>query len=196
MLPEAQRCAAKYQLNKFLKAMPKDTRAYIAGGAPRDWHHGWGCRDVDIFFSVPEDYESLTQATQHLSQFKMLGEAYGVDYSYGCGEQGINAIYEYPIHQGSLKYRKVQLIWLRKKPLGVIQDFPINMSHIWMDSAGRITCNHNYAWGYNSGIIRPVNDTQYIYPYLEKLLPRYSSYCFIPATWNGKENIQDPIDTE
>lgn len=189
MLPTAQHAAAKRQLNKFLQAMPVGTEAYIAGGAPRDWHHGWGCRDVDIFFYVPLiEADALTQATQHLSKYQLLGEAYGTDYSYGCGEQGINAIYEYPIHQGSLRYRKVQLIWLRKRPLDVIRNFPINMSHIWMDRKGTISCDYHYQLGYNKSVIRPANNTQWIYPYLEKILPRYSHYAFVPLAWNDPED--------
>lgn len=196
MFPEAQRVAAKRQLNKFLKAMPKGTTAYIAGGAPRDWHHGWGCRDVDIFFSVKENAEALTQTMQHLSQYKLLNEAYGCDYSYGCGEQGINAIWEYPVHQGSLRYRKIQLIWVRESPLTVINNFPINMSHIWMDLTGRITCNHHYQHGYDTSILRNVNDSQYYYPYLEKILPRMSKYAFVPNTWDGRDAVNDPIVVE
>ena len=191
MFPIAQHAAAKRQLNKFLQAMPVGTEAYIAGGAPRDWHHGWGCRDVDIFFYVPEQTDALTQTVQHLSQYTLLGEAYGSDYSYGCGEQGINSIYEYPIHQGSLRHRKVQLIWLRKRPLDVIRNFPVNMSHIWMDRKGTITCDFHYQLGYNKSVIRPANNTQYIYPYLEKILPRYSNYAFVPMNWNDPA---DPIE--
>jgi hypothetical protein len=189
LLPTAQHAAAKRQLNKFLQAMPVGTEAYIAGGAPRDWHHGWGCRDVDIFFHVPEQEDALTQATQQLSKYKLMGKAYGSDYSYGCGEQGINSIYEYPIHQGSLRYRTIQLIWLRKRPLDVIRNFPMNMSHIWMDRNGIITCDYHYRLGYNSSVLRPANDSQYIYPYLEKILPRYSHYAFIPTVWDQPEDI-------
>jgi len=195
MYPIAQHNAAKYQLRKFLKAMPEGTEAYIAGGAPRDWHHGWGCRDVDIFFHVPENGDALTQTVQHLSQYTLLGEAYGSDYSYGCGEQGINSIYEYPIHQGSLRYRKVQLIWLRKRPLDVIRNFPMNMSHIWMDRNGIITCDYHYRLGYNSSVLRPANDSQYIYPYLEKILPRYSNYAFIPTIWDHPEDLIEENET-
>jgi len=189
LLPTAQHAAAKRQLNKFLQAMPVGTEAYIAGGAPRDWHHGWGCRDVDIFFYVPENVNALTKTTEHLSQYKLLSEAYSSDYSYGCGEQGINAIYEYPIHQGSLRYRTIQLIWLRKRPLDVIRNFPMNMSHIWMDRKGIITCDYHYRLGYNSSVLRPANDSQYIYPYLEKILPRYSNYAFIPTIWDHPEDL-------
>lgn len=196
MFPEAQRIAAKRQLNKFLKAMPEGTRAYIAGGAPRDWHHGWGCRDVDIFFSVAEDFKSLHEAYNYLNKFELANQAYGEDYSYGCGEQGILSIHEYPIYQGSLKYRKVQLIRLKKSPLTVINNFPINMSHIWMDSAGRITCNHHYQHGYDTSILRNVNDSQYYYPYLEKILPRMSKYAFVPNTWDGRDAVSDPIVVE
>jgi len=196
MFPEAQRVAAKRQLKKFLSAMPEGTEAYIAGGAPRDWHHGWGCRDIDIFFKVPDDFKSLNDAYSHLSQFKIMGEAYGVDYSYGCGEQGILTIHEYPIHQGSLRYRKVQLIRLKQKPLDIINNFPINMSHIWMDSSGRITCNHHYQHGYDTSILRNVNNSQYYYPYLEKILPRMSTYAFVPNTWDGRDGVTDPIEVE
>ena len=36
-------------LKKFKSNLPDNAIAIIAGGAPRDWHHGWGCRDIDIF---------------------------------------------------------------------------------------------------------------------------------------------------
>ena len=40
MLPNAQRIAAKRHLRELLANLPKGSTAYIAGGAPRDWHHG------------------------------------------------------------------------------------------------------------------------------------------------------------
>ena len=189
MLPIAQANAAKYQLKKFLKTMPEGTIAYIAGGAPRDWHHGWGCRDVDIFFQAPETIETLSALGKHTPSC----EAYGYGYM-DATEQNLLSIHEYKINQGSLRFRNVQLIRVQGHPLDVIKDFPINLSHIWMDSSGEIECDFWYQTGYNGRIISPIHNKQYYYPYLEKILPRFTDYAFTPKAWttrNEEELIKE-----
>jgi len=190
MLPIAQANAAKYQLKRFLNKMPQGTIAYVAGGAPRDWHHGWGCRDVDIFYQVPNDVDSLNAAEIQLQNYRPVGAAYG-PYGYSCGTQNLMSVHEYKIQQGSLRSLDVQLIRLEGHPLNVIKDFPINLSHIWMDTSGQIECDFWYQTGYNSRIISAVHDKQYYYPYLEKILPRFTDYAFTPKEWTGKrkENL-------
>jgi len=188
MLPIAQHSAAKYQLRKVLNHLPKGTQAYIAGGAPRDWHHGWGCRDIDIFFKTPDDFNSLTKTSKYLEQFKLQGKAYG-EYCYGVDDsQGVLSIHEYPIYQGSLRSRTVQLIRLKKDPLDIIKAFPINMSRIWMDKSGRIECDPLYNLGYTGRFITQCNFSQWPYPYLNKILTRYHQYAYIPVNWEGSRN--------
>jgi hypothetical protein len=185
MLPIAQHNSTKYQLRKFLKEMPKGTVAYVAGGAPRDWHHGWGCRDVDIFFQAPETVETLAA----LGKYEPMCESYGYGYM-SPTDQGILSIHEYKINQGSLRFRNVQLIRVQGHPLDVIKDFPINLSHIWMDSSGRIECDFYYESGYHSRIIAAVHNKQYYYPYLEKILPRFDDYAFTPKGWEPRNEEQ------
>lgn len=208
MLPIAQQSAAKYQLNKFLKEMPQGTKAYIAGGAPRDWHHGIGCRDVDIFYQqppVPErSTEELIRYMRFFKKCNNLGQHVGNYYfldTYEASGQGIIGLHEYPVYQGALRHRKVQLIELNRDPLEVIKDFPINLSRIWMDRSGKIECHRDYAWGYNNGFLWALHDKQYYYPYIEKILGRYSRYGFIPHRWMSaadrlNSDRYDPLDID
>jgi len=182
MWPKAQQAAAKYQLNKFLKSMPKGTIGYVAGGAPRDWHHGWGCRDLDIFYKVPATYDDMNAAEKVLEKYHTTHNYSGYDYT----GQPIVSVHEYPVHSGSLRFRKVQLIRLEVNPIVVIKDFPINLSHIWMDTKGHIKCDFHYYYGYNARIIREVHRNQYNYTYLEKILPRFDDYTFCPLGWQGE----------
>lgn len=184
MFPEAQRVAARRHLKQLLANLPKGSKAVIAGGAPRDWHHGWGCRDVDIFFQS-EDMSYVESRAEPLRNSYYNG--------YGYDENGIMSVHEYPIHQGCLKYRKVQLIRTVSDPMLVIHEFPVNMSRIWMDATGKIMADHHYQWGYNHRIINQVNHTQWVYPYIEKILGRYSNYGFVPINWEGRRNEEEQL---
>jgi hypothetical protein len=189
--------AMKYQLRKFKKMLPEGSTAYIAGGSLRDLHHGWGCRDVDIFYNIPENKIAMhydptvgEQVYSHLSHFsnlKILGRGEnGYDYD---EHQGIQDIYEHKIHKGDLKYNPLQLIRVKSHPLSVIADFPINMSRIWMGTDGIIHTCESYDYGYENSIMREMHRKQYNYLYLAKILGRYSDYAFYPLTYfsNQKE---------
>lgn len=183
--------AMKYQLRKFSKSLPKGSVAYIAGGALRDLHHGWGCRDVDIFYNIPENMLAMhydptvdKQVYSHLSHFnniKLIGQGEnGYDYD---EHQGIQDIYEHQIYKGDLKYNPLQLIRVNSHPISVIMDFPINMSRIWMGIDGIIQFDESYEYGYTNSIMREMHRKQYNYVYLAKILGRYSDYAFYPLTY-------------
>jgi hypothetical protein len=190
MLPNAQRIAAKRHLRELLANLPEGSTAYIAGGAPRDWHHGWGCRDVDIFYTTPESAgEAIPQYV--LDKAKPVFQQYGKGYYYDL--QGIKSVHEYPVYQGSLRHRKIQLIRTTSNPETVIRMFPINMSQIWMNSSGKITGSVEYKWGYNNKTMLECNGTQWVYPYIRKLLPRYDEYMFMPKKWRGKRATEEQL---
>jgi len=183
--------AIKYQLKKFSNALPEGSVAYVAGGALRDFHHGWGVRDVDIFYYIPSDKLAMhydptvdQQVYSHLSHFsnlKLLGQGEnGYDYD---EHQGIQDIYEHQIHKGELKYNPLQLIRVKSHPLSVIQDFPINMSRIWMGIDGVIQTCESYDYGYENSIMREMHRKQYNYVYLAKIMGRFSNYAFYPLTY-------------
>lgn len=180
MFPEAQRVAARRHLKQLLANLPKGSKAVIAGGAPRDWHHGWGCRDVDIFYQTNEMSNKYIQQKANVTRNSYYN-------GYGYGENDIMTIHEYPIYSGCLKYRKVQLIRTIKDPMLTIRNFPINLSRIWMDNTGKIMCDHHYEWGYNHRMIHQVNHSQWVYPYLRKIMGRYHQYGFMPINWHTRE---------
>jgi len=183
MFPLAQLTAAKRQLKILLSLLPEGSTAYIAGGAPRDWHHGWGCRDVDIFYHTSDDTEAINKLSDN-----NLSSNYGYN-GYGQGE--IISVHERKINQGSLRFRKIQYVRTIIDPMLVIKTFPLSLSQIWMDTSGQIKCSNSYRVGYNQRTIIQVNNSQYIYPYLEKILPRFTNYGFYPYD-NSKPT--DPIE--
>jgi hypothetical protein len=198
-LPIAQRAVAKKHLNLLLDKLPEGSTAYVAGGAPRDWHHGWGCRDIDIFYSVPEkDRDSVVQSFNE--QYTKLAEDTS-DYGYGVNNNELlHAIHEYDAtlyspRAKSTQYTKVQLIMTTKDPMEVITDFPISLSRIWMDPEGDINCDIFYAQSYNNHIINEMNESHgWNYVYLDKILGRFSTYAFSPIRWGGGRRIEDKLD--
>jgi len=195
LYPKAQKAAAKNILRKFLAEMPEGTIAYIAGGAPRDWHHGWGCRDIDIFFRVPADHNNDLAATLHLHKhYDRIHHKY---HSYEYDGQGVMSVHEVPAtkfsNAKSVQYTNVQLIRVQDHPLKVIKDFPISLSRIWMNPEGEVECDLWYRSGYNHYTIYEVNTKQYNYRYLEKILPRFSAYTFIPKYWTGPRPAEEQI---
>jgi hypothetical protein len=187
----AQMTAGLYHLRRFNKLLPEGSSAYISGGFLRDLHHGFGCRDVDIFYYIPEDklethYDPIQdkQVMSHLSELpklKVLGEGYG-GYDY-CEHQGIQDIYEYTVNRGTLKYREIQLIRLKCDPVKIITDFPINMSRIWMGIDGIIHTDISYDWGYENSTMKEMHGKQWNYMYLAKILGRYNHYAFYPHSY-------------
>jgi len=184
----AQKSASKNHLNRFLNEMPDGTVAYIAGGAPRDWHHGWGCRDLDIFYKTPDD----VNVDDILSKYTLMKQEYG-NYGYGVdGHQGIMSVHEYDAkdysRSKSMAHRKVQLIRTKYDPLEVITDFPISLSRIWMDKEGLIKCDNIYKIGYNNSSIYEIHTKQgWNYFYLNKILGRFPNYVFVPKVWSRKK---------
>ena len=184
LLARAQKAASKNQLNRFLNEMPEGTIAYVAGGAPRDWHHGWGCRDLDIFYKTPDD----ANVDDILSKYTLMKKEYG-NYGYGVdGNQGIMSIHEYDAtdysRSRSMSHKKIQLIRTKYDPLEVITDFPISLSRIWMDKEGIIKCDFMYKIGYNNSTIYEVHGWNYVY--LNKILGRFDKYVFMPKHWDRK----------
>ena len=184
LLPKAQKAVAKNLLNRFLNEMPEGTIAYVAGGAPRDWHHGWGCRDLDIFYKTPDD----ANVDDILSKYTLMKKEYG-NYGYGVdGNQGIMSVHEYDTkdysRSRSMSHKKVQLIRTKYDPLEVITDFPISLSRIWMDKEGIIKCDFMYKIGYNNSTIYEVHGWNYVY--LNKILGRFDKYVFMPKHWDRK----------
>jgi len=187
LLPKAQKAVSKNLLNRFLNEMPEGTIAYVAGGAPRDWHHGWGCRDLDIFYKTPDhaDVDDI------LSKYTLIKEKYG-SYGYGIdNSQGLMSVHEYDVkdysRSKSMSHRKVQLIRTAYDPLEVITNFPISLSRIWMDKEGIIKCDLMYKIGYNNSTIYEVHTEQgWNYVYLNKILGRFDKYVFVPKYWDRK----------
>jgi len=186
MFPLAQRVASKNILNKFLDEMPEGTIAYIAGGAPRDWHHGIGCRDIDIFFHVPDEFRDSTTVMLENMYQTLHHNYHGYDYE---GGQGIMSVHEFDASEMSrsktMQFRKVQLIRLDRDPMSVITDFPISLSRIWMGIDGLIYCDDAYKDSYNNRIIREMHNKQYNYVYLNKILGRFDKYAFVPNTYRS-----------
>jgi len=197
--PIAQRAVAKKHLNLLLKKLPPDSKAYVAGGAPRDWHHGWGCRDIDIFYSVPEySRDAITEMMN--MDYDKLKQDYS-NYGYGCEGHGIiHSVHEYEATKYSPKakstsHTKVQLIQTKKDALEVIQNFPISLSRIWMDKEGTIDCDFFYASSYNSRIIHELNESHgWNYVYLNKILGRFSTYAFAPLRYDGRRDEKEQLD--
>jgi len=187
LLPKAQKAVSKNLLNRFLNEMPEGTIAYVAGGAPRDWHHGWGCRDLDIFYKTPDhaDVDDI------LSKYTLIKEKYG-SYGYGIdNSQGLMSVHEYEVkdysRSRSMSHKKVQLIRTAYDPLEVITNFPISLSRIWMDKEGIIKCDLMYKIGYNNSTIYEIHDEQgWNYVYLNKILGRFDKYVFMPKYWDRK----------
>jgi len=186
----AQMRASLYHLRRFNKLLPEGSSAYIAGGFLRDLHHGFGCRDVDIFYHIPDNKLSThydptldKQVLSHLTELPKLNaiDEYG-GYEY-CSDQGIRDIYEYTVKKGALRHREVQLIRLNTDPLYVITDFPINMSRIWMGIDGIVHTCESYDWGYQYSTMREMHSKQWNYVYLAKILPRFNHYAFYPYTY-------------
>ena len=198
LLPIAQRAVAKHHLRLLLSDLPPGSTAYVAGGAPRDWHHGWGCRDIDIFYHVPEEYrDGIT--TMMSDKYTTNAQDYS-SYGYGVNNNPlIHSIHEYPatLHSPRAKsttYTPVQLVQTTKPALEVIESFPISLSRIWMDVEGTIKCDPMYAQSYNARIIHELNETHgWNYVYLNKILGRLSMYAFCPLRYHGSRD-EDRIE--
>ena len=186
--PIAQRAVAKKHLNLLLDKLPEGSTAYVAGGAPRDWHHGWGCRDIDIFFQVPT--EERNQVARYMNEeYDKLNQG---GYYFDDGSQGILGVHEYPAtkyspNATSTQYTKVQLIHTEQDPLDVIRDFPISLSRIWMDKTGAIECDTAYEMSYRYSTIHEMHTKQgWNYNYLDKILGRFNNYAFVPVNWKSE----------
>lgn len=201
---------AKFQLNRLLKNLPKGSIAYVAGGAPRDWHHGFGHRDIDIFYwvngkplnvfkpnldkhvdchldikgiSSSDAYYVTDEDTQYWS------DTYNDTFINipGIGEYELGPICTRYIKQVNTynvkgKARPIQLIEVDRNPLDVIADFPINMSRIFMHKTGKVYAFNEYLHGYDFKLIAELHRKQYNYPYINKILGRYHDYAFVPLT--------------
>ena len=188
-------------LREFKSNLPKGSEAIIAGGAPRDWHHGWGCRDIDIFYYIPEQkplthlsHRTNTQVPSHLDIPNLVTDEdannhYSLLDSDNTGYGAILGIHEYQIKRknAALNHRKVQLIELRIKPVDYIKLFPISISHIYMDTSGKIKSFEVYDISYESRIIYELHRKQWNYIYLDKILGRFSDYGFMPYMWQTRK---------
>jgi len=197
--PIAQRAVAKKHLNLLLSKLPESSTAYVAGGAPRDWHHGLGCRDIDIFYSVPEEFR-LHVTNEMDKEYSKLSEDYS-NYGYGVNGHGLlHSVHEYDATKyspraKSTEYTKVQLIQTKINALDVIKDFPISLSRIWMNKEGDIECDFFYANSYNSRIINELNESHgWNYVYLDKILGRFPMYAFSPMRYKGSRPVEDRVD--
>jgi len=199
MFPKAQKSVAKKHLNLLLNKLPEGSVAYVAGGAPRDWHHGWGCRDIDIFYSVPHWHkEEVTSAMNN--EYTTVANDYSYN-GYGVNNNALlHSVHEYDAKKyspraKSTEFTKVQLIQTNINALAVIKDFPISLSRIWMDKDGDINCCHMYAQSYNKRIIHELNESHgWNYVYLDKILGRFYQYTFMPRNWKGQRDISEQID--
>lgn len=199
MFPKAQKAVAKKHLNLLLSKLPEGSEAYVAGGAPRDWHHGWGCRDIDIFFSVPCSHKQDVTSSLN-NEYDTVANDYS-EGGYGVNNNPLlHSVHEYDATKFSPRARstshtKVQLIQTNINPLLVIKDFPISLSRIWMDKEGILSCCHMYAQSYNSRIIHELNETHgWNYVYLDKILGRFSQYTFMPRGWQGRREPEEQLD--
>jgi len=186
-------------LKKFKSNLPKDAIAIIAGGAPRDWHHGWGCRDIDIFYYIPDQkpltylcHKTNEQKPCHLDipKLKQLGEN-NQYFNYDCDDTGFGAIlsiHEYQIRRknAALHLRNVQLIELKIPPLDYVKLFPISLSQIYMDDTGKIESLHAYDCSYEYKIIYELHRKSWNYVYLDKILGRFCDYGFLPYKWSTR----------
>jgi len=198
LFPKSQKAVAKKHLNLLLNKLPAGSQAYVAGGAPRDWHHGWGCRDIDIFFSVPKEYQPHVTLMLD-AKYDKVAEDYSQE-GYGVNNNPLlHSVHEYDAnkyspHAKSTSHTKVQLIQTNVDALQVIKDFPISLSRIWMDKDGNISCDPMYANSYNARIIHELNESHgWNYIYLDKILGRFSQYTFMPMRWNGRRPEEEQI---
>ena len=194
---KAQMKAGLYHLRRFKQCLPEGSQAFISGGFLRDLHHGFGCRDVDIFYWIPEDkvttyYDPPMEkfVLSHLASFRRIKCIAEGDGGYDYDEhQGIQDIYEYTVNKGVLKYRGVQLIRLKCDPRYIIEDFPINMSRIYMGIDGVIHTTKEYDEGFKTKTIFECHGKQWNYLYLAKILGRYSDYAFVPYNWKRNKDM-------
>jgi len=199
LFPKSQKAVAKKHLNLLLNKLPAGSQAYVAGGAPRDWHHGWGCRDIDIFFSVPKEYQPHVTLMLD-AEYDKVAEDYSQE-GYGVNNNPLlHSVHEYDAnkyspHAKSTSPTKFQLIQPNVDALQVIKDFPISLSRIWMEKEGEIYCCHMYAQSYNSRIMHELNETHgWNYVYLDKILGRFSQYTFMPMRWAGRRDPEEQIE--
>jgi len=189
-------------LREFKSNLPEGSEAIIAGGAPRDWHHTWGCRDIDIFYYIPNQkplthlsHKTNTQVPSHLDIPNLVcmedTSGYYFDALDDTGHNAIINIHEYEIKRrnSALNHRKVQLIELRIKPVDYVVKFPISLSQIYMDTTGKIKSLDMYDIGYNSNLIYELHRHTWNYGYINKILGRFSDYGFIPYLWSRKEKL-------
>ena len=174
---KAQKKSALRLLRKLNAELPSGGTCYIAGGATRDWQHGWGCRDVDIFYHVPDQPDWIPQSFRKIEFDTVQGYTGPYKTNY------INNVAEYTCTTGNLQYRPIQFINVDEDPLKVIKNFPISISRIWMGIDGKIECDWAYDMSIRSKAIHEMNRDQWNYHYLEKILGRFSDYAFIPHLW-------------
>lgn len=208
---------AKFQLNRLLSNLPKGSVAYVAGGAPRDWHHGFGHRDIDIFYHVKGeplsvykphlgksvechlDIEGITSSDKYYvtdEDTQYWSNTYNDTYinipglgDYELGPICTRYIKRVNTYNVRRKARPVQLIEVDRNPLDVIADFPINMSKIFMHKTGRVYAFDDYLHGYDFKIIAELHRKQYNYSYINKILGRYHDYAFVPLNHRERPRV-------
>ena len=178
-LAKAEKKSALRLLKKLKAELPPDGICYVAGGAPRDWHHGWGCRDLDIFYMSTSDPYFVPKV------FGKLKRSDNYDEYYSMGGY-LTAVHNFD-GKGTFKDTSIQLVNLCKDPLSVIQDdFPISLSRIWMDVDGNINSSEAYDWSYDRRMILECHNDTWNYTYLGKIIGRFNEYGFIPFNYKGK----------
>ena len=150
----------------------------LAGGAPRDWLHGMQARDFDMFYYLEDIPIEQPVLDDHLGVYPV-----GDEYSYE-GNKDIATVHEY-----RREYKKVQLVRCTRPPLKVVENFPINLSQVWMDCTGKINASSLFKHGMNSKTIQAlVPDVKW--SYVSKILPRYSEYAYIPHGWRDENESE------
>jgi hypothetical protein len=147
---EAQKIVAKEVLDK-LRAL--DSKALVAGGAPRDWYWGKPAKDIDIFYYLPQQSDHSTSLEYHI---KALKELFGSDVKLkllGLDTAGANFFHNiqtisvvedfnnYQLnpniqHVFEFEYNSetIQLIALTKQGVDV-EEFAYNVCQAWWDGA-------------------------------------------------------------
>jgi len=155
--------------------MDREADAMIAGGAPRDWIHGHGARDIDIFYHLED--ENMSPFSNSIGVRELGGYS---DYE---DANGIVSVHEY----STRNHTAIQLIRTKIPVLQHIRThFPMNMCKVWMNEDGDIGYDKSFEWGYENKIIYQVIPGWH-YRYLNKILGRYRDYGFLPMNWETAE---------
>ena len=136
-------------------------------------------RDFDFFYYLPKVSESKMVLDDHIG-VKQIGD----EYSYG-GDSNILTVHEY-----RLKYKSVQLIRCVKPPLEVAAEFPINLSQIAMNCNGEINSSSLFKHGVAGKTIQAISPDGCRWSYLQKILPRFSDYAYIPYGWREEDESE------